>query len=119
MMKFTTKEYGSEKHILAIPDHYVTIARTAAKATTASGMVVSENGRFIIKAGTVYPANDETAIGLVLQDYDVTDSDASMAIVIHGFVRADRLPAALSTTAKPVLPQITVIAAITASGEGE
>lgn len=119
MMKFTTKEYGSEKHILAIPNHYVTIARTAAKATAAGGMVVSENGRFIIKAGTVYPANDETAIGLVMQDYDVTDSDASMAIIIHGFVRADRLPAALSATAKPVLPQITVIAAITDSEKGD
>lgn len=109
MMKFTTKEYGSAKHILAVPDHYVAIARTAAKATAAEGMVVSENGRFIIKAGTVYPANNETAIGLVLQDYDVTDSDASMAIVIHGFVRTDRLPKRLSIEAKSVLPQITVI----------
>lgn len=54
-----------------------------------------------------------------MQDYDVTDSDASMAIIIHGFVRADRLPAALSATAKPVLPQITVIAAITDSEEGD
>lgn len=99
MMKFTTKEYGSEKHILAIPNHYVTIARTAAKATAVGGMVVSENGRFIIKAGTVYPKNDKTAIGLVLQDYDVTDSDASMAIVLHGFIRADRLPTQPSNAA--------------------
>ena len=119
MMKFTTKEYDSAKHILAIPDHYVAIARTAAKATAAGGMVVSENGRFIIKAGTVYPANNATAIGLVMQDHELTDSDASMAIIIHGFVRADRLPAALSTTAKPVLPQITVIAAITVIEEGD
>ena len=64
MMKFTTKEYDSAKHILAIPDHYVAIARTAAKATAAGGMVVS-------------------------------------------------------ATAKPGLPQITVIAAITDSEEGE
>lgn len=119
MMKFTTKKYDSAKHILAIPDHYVAIARTAAKAIAANNMVVSENGRFIIKAGTVYPANDETAIGLVMQDYDVTDSDASMAIIIHGFVRADRLPTVLSERAKQVLPQITVIAAITDSKEGE
>ena len=52
MMKFTIKEYDSAKHILAIPDHYVAIARTAEKATAAGGMVVSENGRFIIKACT-------------------------------------------------------------------
>lgn len=112
-MKYKTIAYDSAKHILAMPDHYVSIARKAAKATEAGGMVVKEGDRFIIKAGTVYPANDATAIGLVMQDYDVTDSDASMAIIIHGFVRADRLPAALSETAKPVLPQITVIAAIT------
>lgn len=117
MMKFTIKEYDSAKHILAIPDHYVAIARTAKKATAASGMVVSENGRFIIKAGTVYPANNETAIGLVMQDYDVTDSDASMAIIIHGFVRKDRLPTTLSEAAKSVLPQITVIDAITNKGD--
>lgn len=42
MMKFTIKEYDSAKHILAIPDHYVAIARTAEKATAAGGMVVSE-----------------------------------------------------------------------------
>lgn len=119
MMKFTTKEYDSAKHILAIPDHYVAIACTAPKATAADGMVVSENGRFIIKAGTVYPANNETAIGLVMQDYDVTDSDASMAIIIHGFVRADRLPHDLSAEAKPVLPQITVIGTIINSKKGD
>lgn len=117
MMKFTIKEYDSAKHILAIPDHYVAIARTAEKATTAGGMVVSENGRFIIKAGTVYPENNVNAIGLVMQDYDVTDSDASMAIIIHGFVRADRLPKELSKEAKLVLSQITVIAAITVKGD--
>ena len=99
MMKFTIKEYDSAKHILAIPDHYVAIARTAEKATAAGGMVVSENGRFIIKAGTVYPANDATAIGVVLNDYDVTDGDAMMAVVMHGFIK---------TAALPVAPALTV-----------
>ena len=37
--------------------------------------------------GTIYPSNDNKAIGVVLQDYDVTESDASMAIVLHGFTR--------------------------------
>lgn len=88
-MKYKTIAYDSAKHILAMPDHYVSIAR---KATKASGMVVKEGDRFIIKAGTIYPSNDNKAIGVVLQDYDVTESDASMAIVLHGFIRADRLP---------------------------
>lgn len=88
-MKYKTIAYDSAKHILAMPDHYVPIAR---KATKADGMVVQEGDRFIIKAGTIYPSNDNKAIGVVLQDYDVTESDASMAIVLHGFIRADRLP---------------------------
>lgn len=88
-MKYKTIAYDSAKHILAMPDHYVSIARTATKT---DGIVVKEGDRFIIKAGTIYPSNDKEAIGVVLQDYDVTESDASMAIVLHGFIRADRLP---------------------------
>lgn len=95
-MKYKTIAYDSAKHILAMPDHYVSIAR---KATKADGMVVKEGDRFIIKAGTIYPSNDDKAIGVVLQDYDVTESDASMAIVLHGFIRADRLPTPPSNAA--------------------
>lgn len=98
-MKYKTIAYDSAKHILAMPDHYVSIARKAAKATEAGDMVVKEGDRFIIKAGTIYPSNDNKAIGVVLQDYDVTESDASMAIVLHGFIRADRLPAQPSDAA--------------------
>lgn len=87
-MKYKTIAYDSAKHILAMPDHYVSIAR---KATKTDSMVVKEGDRFIIKAGTIYPSNDDKAIGVVLQDYDVTESDASMAIVLHGFIRVDRL----------------------------
>lgn len=91
-MKYKTIAYDSAKHILAMPDHYVSIARKATKATAVGDMVIKEGDRFIIKAGTIYPSNDNKAIGVVLQDYDVTESDASMAIVLHGFIRADRLP---------------------------
>lgn len=91
-MKYKTIAYDSAKHILAMPDHYVSIARKATKATEAGDMVVKQGDRFIIKAGTIYPSNNDKAIGVVLQDYDVTESDASMAIVLHGFIRVDRLP---------------------------
>lgn len=90
-MKYKTIAYDSAEHILAMPDHYVSIARMATKATKVGGMVVNEGDRFIIKAGTIYPSNDDKAIGVVLQDYDVTESDVSMAIVLHGFIRLDRL----------------------------
>lgn len=98
-MKYKTIAYDSAKHILAMPDHYVSIARKAPKATAAGGMVAKEGDRFIIKAGTIYPSNDDKAIGVVLQDYDVTESDVSMAIVLHGFIREDRLPTPPSAVA--------------------
>lgn len=105
-MKYKTIAYDSAKHILAMPDHYVSIARRATKATKAGGMVVKEGDRFIIKAGTIYPSDNNKAIGVVLQDYDVTESDASMAIVLHGFIRADRLPAPPSDAALKSLRMI-------------
>ena len=53
-------------------------------ATTVSYTHLDVYKRQIIKAGTIYPSNDNKAIGVVLQDYDVTESDASMALsLIH------------------------------------
>lgn len=114
-VKIKTQEYGQGRHILAIPDHYVSIAIKIPQATQAGGIVVSQNGRLVVKAGTVYPANDATAQGLIFQDYDVTDGDVTAALLIHGFVRGDRLPAAINANAK--LSQITVVPAITASSD--
>ena len=43
---------------------------------------------------------------VVLQDYDVTESDASMAIVLHGFIRVDRLP---TPPSNPALKSLRMI----------
>lgn len=108
-VKLTHQEYGTDKHILAIPDHYVNIAIKIPQAKSVSGIVVEENGRKIVKAGTVYPTNDAKATGIIFQDYDVTDGDVNAALMIHGFVREDRLPAAVTTEAQAVLPLIRVV----------
>lgn len=108
-VKLTQTEYTQGKHILAIPDHYVNIAIKIPKASAAEGIVVQENGRFIVKAGTVYPSNDNKAQGLIFQDYDVTDGDVTAALMIHGFVRGDRLPANIQPTAAAVMPGIVVL----------
>lgn len=96
-MKVREVEYGAPaKQILAIPDHYVALGFKHAKATQgAPGLAtVTAEGRYVVKAGTFYPANDATAIGVVLNDYDVTDGDAMMAVVLHGFVKLAALPVA-------------------------
>ena len=75
----------------------VKIARNFAGAVT-------ENGRKIVKAGTplagdlttrqtnfTAPAQDAPAVGVLLHDVDVTDSDANCSLLIWGFVNMNRL----------------------------
>ena len=95
-MKMKETVYGAPaKQILAIPDHYVALAQKHAKATAETpGLATLVDGRYVVKAGTFYPANNDTAIGVVLNDYDVTDGDATMAIVVHGFIKQEALPVA-------------------------
>ena len=95
-MKMKQIEYGAPtKQILAIPNHYVALGFKHAKAdANTPGLATLVDGRYVVKAGTFYPANDATAIGVVLNDYDVTDGDAMMAVVMHGFVKKEALPEA-------------------------
>ena len=95
-IKMKTVGYASATNILAIPDHYVAIARKLEKDSALA--TTTTEGRKIVKAGTLFPANDATAIGVVLNDYDVTDGDQMAAIVIHGFIQKSKLPAAPAGT---------------------
>lgn len=108
-MKMKQIEYGAPtKQILAIPDHYVALGFKHAKAdANTPGLATLVDGRYVVKAGTIYPANNSTAIGVVLNDYDVTDGDAMMAVVIHGFIKVAALPAVPSADAIAAMKQIT------------
>lgn len=113
MMKMKQTEYnGPAKQILAIPDHYVALGFKHTKATSgAPGLAVLQEGRYIVKAGTIYPKNDATAIGVVLNDYDVTDGDAMMAVVVHGFIKKAALPVAPAATVNiPLIHFVSPIA---------
>ncbi len=59
--------------------------------------------RKIVKAGTIYPANDATAEGFVFEDFDVTNGDIAGSVVLSGTVYEDRLPVAMETAAKNAL----------------
>lgn len=56
-----------------------------------NGQAVTENGRKIIKAGTVYPANGSGAVGIVFQDIDVTNGDALGSIMVAGHYYKDKI----------------------------
>lgn len=109
-MEYITQEYGSSKGILVFPDHYVAVGIKHAKAASGSeGLAVLVDGHYIVKAGTIYPSNDANAIGVVLNDVDVTYGDKQMAIVLHGFVSKAKLPVALASTAEAAMPNITFL----------
>lgn len=109
MMKMNQIEYASPKHILAIPDHYVALGVTHEKATASDpGIATLVEGRYIVKAGTAYLS--ATINGIVLNDYDVTDGDQQMAVVIHGFVKEAALPAVVSASDKAKMPLVHFVA---------
>lgn len=97
-------EFIGEKTILAYAEPLVTKSITLGQGTGES-----ENGRTIAKAGTVIPANDATAEGILLSDIDTTDADVEAAVIIEGYVYEDRLPAELSAEAAGALKEIKVI----------
>lgn len=67
------------------------------------GATTLEDGTKYVKMGTVYPANDETAIGIVYEDVEVTLGDEPGSVVTRGTVYEDRLPVALDSDAKTAL----------------
>lgn len=67
------------------------------------GATDTEDGGKYVPMGTVWPANDATAEGIVYEDIDVTTGDMPGSVVLAGRVYEDRLPATISTGAKTAL----------------
>lgn len=67
------------------------------------GAETGENGGRYVPMGTVWPANDSSAEGLVYEDIDVTTGDMPGSVVLAGRVYEDRLPAALAEEARTAL----------------
>lgn len=87
-MKFKTTTIAGTKEILA-NDHYVAIPYDCS--------AIEANADGIIPAGTIIPANDATAIGVLLWDVDKA-GNPNGTIVIHGFIKKSKLPAAPADT---------------------
>ena len=88
-MKFIEKRFAQGKNILA-NDHYVAIPYdcTALTALATDG---------VIPEGTIIPANDATAVGVLLNPV-VLAENPNGTIVIHGFIKKGKLPVAPADT---------------------
>lgn len=68
-----------------------------------TGAKTAEDGAKYVPMGTVYPANDGTAVGIVYEDVDVTTGDMPGSVVTAGTIYADRLAGTLAEAAKTAL----------------
>lgn len=105
-VEYNTNTYTTGKQILVFPDHYVAVAHTFLQNDAAATTV---GGKKIVKAGTVYPTNDGDAIGIVFYDCDVTNGDATGALLRHGWLKKSKLPANPSAAARAALPMIDIL----------
>lgn len=76
---------------------------------TNSALAVDEDGEKILKAGTVYPSNDASALGIVLKDV-ILDAEkerfTTFSLITHGHIDEDLLPAKVNAAAKTALNNI-------------
>ena len=97
-MKFTNRSIPQGKMILA-NDHYVAIPYdcSALSALAVDG---------VIPEGTLIPANDATAKGVLLTPV-VLAENPNGTIVIHGFIKKSKLPAEPASSV--ALPQVVFL----------
>ena len=85
------------------------IRQTMTIAANHAQAVTRENGRKVVPAGAVIPANGATAKGILFEDIDVTEGAKPGSVVIAGTIYGGRLPAALASAAATALTGITVM----------
>lgn len=97
---------GKESGVVYAPGYFLAADELCERQTRQikqSGAKTAENGGKYVPMGTVYPANDATAEGIVYEDVDVTSGDMPGSVVTKGTVYEGRLPVALQTAAKTAL----------------
>ncbi|MFJ2042237.1 hypothetical protein ACIOBL_01470 [Paenibacillus taichungensis] len=117
-MDLVTTKYGNRKQIIKFTDHYVNLAITVDD----TGVVANAEGKKIVPAGTIMgggvlasetvkatAVNGAGSEGVLFNDVDVTRGPAPGALLIHGFVALDKIPAAPVAAAVTALKQITFL----------
>lgn len=93
MPKIERVNYDNSLNFLK-SEHIVSFTDTAEEANATEGVVL---------AGTIVPANDETAVGIAFHD---TEVGQPLAIIVEGHVYRDRLPVEPTTEAEAALKNI-------------
>ncbi|MBC1499399.1 hypothetical protein HB943_02205 [Listeria weihenstephanensis] len=76
------------------------------QADTSMVTTANEKGRKVLVAGSVYPSNDDKAVGIVYNDVDVTDGSQPVSVIVEGYILEKRLPVAPIAAAKTAMKEI-------------
>ncbi|MGX7393990.1 hypothetical protein [Carnobacterium mobile] len=82
--------------------HFISFTKQAETSIATAG----NDGRKILPAGSVFPANDATAEGITINPVDVTDGPQPVGVIVEGYVIAERLPVEPSEEAKIAMKEI-------------
>ena len=105
MGKPITRDFTQSKGILKFFPY-----EGAACVVAQLGVVADANGRKIVKGGTPFPSNDESCVGYLLNDVDVTMGDAPGTYVYAGDIDNAKLAkngVTVEETAKAKTPRVT------------
>ena len=98
--------YGPDKGVMYEAGYFLVEDEPVTRQTKTipqTGATTAANGAKYVKAGTPFPANDATAIGIIYEDVDVTSGSMPGSVVTKGTVYLDRLAVELANTAKTAL----------------
>lgn len=102
-MSFTTKKHEGRAFapgwFLADQEHVTRQTRQISQ----TGATDNGDGTKVVPMGTVWPANDGTAEGIVYENVDVTSGAMPGSVVVRGAIYADRLAVTLVAAAKTAL----------------
>lgn len=100
----TYQVFKPEQDFLAFPDHYVNLVGFIAYADLAGLAEEDASGKLVIKRGTVVKMDADGKVTKASQDgngiifdtieigkYDEGDVQVNATVLVHGFVRKDRL----------------------------
>lgn len=96
-------------HFLAPGSDETCLRETMTIAANHAQAVTREDGRKVVPAGAVIPANGATAKGILFEDIDVTEGAKPGSVVTAGTIYGNRLPATLDEAAASALTGIKVI----------
>jgi len=97
----TTGKIYAPGHFLA-DNEKVTLLTFEANAANAQAVTVGE-GKYI-PMGTIWPAADATAKGIIYEDVDVSEGNMPGSLVTKGVVYENRLPGAVDTYNSATVP---------------